>query len=74
MGVGLDEDEFQLILKQNNSIFTTYQTLHSIYSIKDFSEAVLAMGDNKGTLQIEKDDISLKTKQVSNHFGVFLEH
>ena len=38
--VGLDEDDFQLILKQNNSNFVSYKLEPGIYSINDFSEAV----------------------------------
>ena len=38
--VGLDEDEIQLILKQNTSNFVFWELPPSIYSIKDVSEFV----------------------------------
>ena len=34
-GVGLDEDDKQLILKQNSSNFVTFEISLSIYTIKD---------------------------------------
>ena len=48
--VGLDEGDIQLILKQNNSNFVTYELSPGIYTIKDISEAVYTMGDHEGTL------------------------
>ena len=59
--VGLDENNFQLILKQNDSNFVTYDLSPRIYSIKDIEEAVYNMADHEGTLQYEYDDIALKT-------------
>ena len=50
---GLDEDDIQLLLKQNNSNFVTFNLVLGIYAIKDISEAVYTMGDHEGTLQIE---------------------
>ena len=38
--VGMDEEDFQLILKQYNSPFVTYELSPGIYLIKDISEAV----------------------------------
>ena len=58
--VGLDERDIQLILKQYNSIFVSCELLPRIYTIKDMSKGVYTMGDHKGTLQIEYDDISMK--------------
>ena len=51
--VGLDEDDNQLILKQYNSNFITYELSPGIYSIKDISKVVYNMGDHKGTLRVE---------------------
>ena len=65
---GLDEDDFQLILTHYNSNFVTYK-FPGIYSIKDFSEAVYTMGDHEGTLKIEYDDTSMKTKLILTRFG-----
>ena len=62
--IGLDEDDIQLILKQYNEKFITYELSPGIYTIKDFSEAVHTIGDHKGTLKIEYDDISMKTKPI----------
>ena len=67
--VGLDEDVFQLILKQYNSFFINYELSPGIYTIKDISEAVYTMGDHEGTLQIEYDDITLKTNFILPRSG-----
>ena len=48
--VGLDEFHIQLISKQYNSNFVTYDLSPGLYSYKDFSEAVYTMGDHEGTL------------------------
>ena len=60
--IGLDEDDIHLLSKQSNANFVTYELLPCIYTNKDISEAVYTMGDHESTLQIEYDDISLKTK------------
>ena len=60
--VDLDKKNIQLILKQNFSHSTTYEILQGI--VKDFSEVVYTMGDHEGTVQIENDDISMKTKPI----------
>ena len=65
----MDEDDIQLILKQYNSNFVTYELAPSVYSIKDNSEAVYNMGDNEGTLEFEYDDKSKKTKLNLIFFG-----
>ena len=67
--LGLDEDDIHMILKQNNSNFVSYDLSLDIYTIKVISEAVSAMGDHKGTLQIEYDDLTLKTKLILTRFG-----
>ena len=67
--VGLDEDDIQVISKQYDVNFMTYETPPGTYSIKDISEAIYIMGDHEGTLQIEYDDISMKTKHISTHFA-----
>ena len=66
---GLDGDDIQLNLKQYNSIFITYEIPPGTYSIKNLSQLVYTMGDHKGTLQIEFDDISMKTKINITGFG-----
>ena len=40
------------------------------YTIKRTSEVVYTMGDHEGTIQIEYDDISLKTKIILTRFGL----
>ena len=67
--VGLDEDDIQLILKQNNEKFITTEISPGIYTIKDIGEAVYTMGDHQGTLQVEYDDITRKTKLILTRFG-----
>ena len=71
--VGLAEDDIQLILKQYNSKYVTHKITLEVYSNKDISEAVYKMGDHEGTLQIEYDDISAKTKPILTHLGSTLE-
>ena len=69
MVVGLDEDENQLISKQYNSNFVTYDITPCIYSIKNISEIVYTMSDHDATLQTEFDDITMKTKLILKRFG-----
>ena len=59
--IGSDEHDFQMILEQYISYFITRENSPCIYSIKDISENVYTMGDHEGTLQIEYDDIGVKT-------------
>ena len=68
MVVCLDEDDIQLILKEYNSIFISYELSPTIYTNKDKSEAVYTMGDHKGTLQTEYDDVCMKTKLILSRF------
>ena len=71
--VSLDEDDIQLILKQNKSHFFTYELPRGNFLIKDFSEIVYTNGDRAGTLELENDEISMKTKLVLKQFrGVFV--
>ena len=69
MAIGLDEDDIQLILKQYNSHFISYQSSPGICTIKHNWEAVYTMDDHAGTLKIEYDDFSLKIKVVLKRFG-----
>ena len=69
MVVGLDEDDIQLILRRYYLKFITFELSPGINTIKDVSEAVCTMSDHEGTLQIEKDDISMKTKLILKRFG-----
>ena len=65
----MDEDDIQLILKQYNSSSVIYEVSSGIYSMKNLSEAVFTMGDHEGTLKIEFDDISMKTRIILTRFG-----
>ena len=67
--VGLDEVDIQLILKQYNSNFVSYELIPGIYTIKDISETVYIMGDHEGSSKIENDDVSMKTKRILTRFG-----
>ena len=64
----LNEDDIQLTLKQYTSHFITYEITPGIYTIKDLQETNLLLGDHEGTLKIESDDITMKTKLVFNPF------
>ena len=67
--VGLDEDDIQLILKQYNSNFVTYEISPGIYTFKDISEAIYKIAGERGSLKIEYDDISMKTKLTFDYFS-----
>ena len=62
--VGLDEEDIQLILKEYNSHFVTYELTPGIYTIQDISDAIQTFSGHKETIQIEYDDISMKTKII----------
>ena len=67
--VVLDEDDIELVSKQYKSIFVKYEIVPGVCSIKDIADAVYTMGDRERTLQIEHDDIIMKTKFNSFRFG-----
>ena len=58
--VGLDEEDIQLILKENNTHFITYELTPGIYTIQDFSDAIQAFSGHEETIQLEYDDISMR--------------
>ena len=62
--VGLDEEDIQLILKEYNSHFITYQLSPGIYTIKDISDSVHTFSGHIDIIEIEYDDISMKTKII----------
>ena len=68
--VGLNEDDNQLVLKQEFSLFITNELSPGIYTIKDISEFVYTKDNHERTLQIEYDDISMITKLNLTHFGL----
>ena len=67
--VGLEEDNIQLILKQYNEKFFTYELDPGNYTIEDLKKAVYLLGDHEGTLQIEYNDLDKKTKLILSRFG-----
>ena len=62
--VGLDEEDIQLILKEYNSHFLTYQLNSGIYTIQDISDAVHNFSGHSEIIEIEYNDISMKTKII----------
>ena len=67
--VGLEEDNIQLILKQYNEKFVTYELDPGNYTIEDLQKAVYPLGDHEGTLQIGYDDLNKKVKLDLTRFG-----
>ena len=67
--VGLEEDDIQLILKQYNVKFVTYELDPGNYTIEDLQKAVYFLGDHEGTLQIGYDDLNKKVKLDLTRFG-----
>ena len=65
----MDEDDIQLILRQYKSSFVNYETRQGVYSKKNISEDVCRKGDQDGTMQIEYDDVTMKTKLILTSFG-----
>ena len=61
---GLDEDDIQLILKEYNSNFITNELTPGIYTIQDISDAIQTFNRPQEHIQIEYDDISMKTKII----------
>ena len=62
--VGLDEEDIQLILKEYNSHFITYELSPRIYTIKDISDVVHTFSGHSDIIEIEYNDISMKTKII----------
>ena len=62
--IGLDEGDIQLILKEYNSHFITYELTPGIYTIQDISEAIQTFSGHQETIQLEYDDFSMRTTIV----------
>ena len=60
--VRLDEKDIQLILKEYNSHFITYELPPGIYSIQDILDTIHTFSGHMETIQIKYDDISMKSK------------
>ena len=67
--IGLEEDDIQLILKQYNEKFVSYELNPGNYTIEDFQKAVYPLGDHEGCLKIEYDDLNKKVKLILTRFG-----
>ena len=67
--IGLEEDNIQLILKQYNENFVTYELDPGNYTIEDLQKAFYPLGDHEDTLQIEYDDLNKKVKLILTRFG-----
>ena len=62
--IGLDEEDIQLILNEYNSHFITYELTPGIYTIQDISNAIQTFSGHEETIQLEYDDISMRTTIV----------
>ena len=60
----LDEEDVQLILKDYNSHFITYELTPGIYTIQDISDAIQTFSGHEETIQLEYDDISMRATIV----------
>ena len=69
--VGLEEDNIQLILKQYNEKFITYELDPGIYTIEDIQRAVYKFGGYERTLAIRYDDTNKKVELLLTYSGVF---
>ena len=67
--VNLLEEDIQLILKEYNSHFITYELNPGLYTIQDISDAIQTFSGHMETIQIEYDDISMKTKIILKYIG-----
>ena len=59
--IGLDEEDIQLILTEYNSHFITYELTPGIYTIQDIFDAIQTFSGHQETIQLEYDDISMRT-------------
>ena len=62
--VRLDEEDIQLILEEYKSHFITYELPPGIYSIQDILDTIITFSGHMETIQIEYDDISMKSKII----------
>ena len=57
------------MVKQYNSNFVTNEISPRLYTNKDISEGVYTTGGPEGTLKIDYDDITMRTKLIVTQFG-----
>ena len=67
--VGLNDDDIQLILKQYNSNFVTYEITPGIYTFKDILESIYKIGGDRRSLELEYDDVTMKTRLIFDYFS-----
>ena len=67
--VDLAEEDIQLILKEYNSHFITYELTPGLHSIQDISDTIHTFSGHMESIQIEYDDISMKTKIILKYIG-----
>ena len=72
LAVAFDEEDIQLILRQCQSHFVTYEISPGLYTIEDIAEAVYTKGDHERTMEVENDDISMKTKLIFNSLWIMV--
>ena len=71
--IGLEEDDIQLISKQYNEKFVSYELDPGNYAIEDIQKAVYPLGNHEGSLKIEYDDLNKKVKLILTRFGSTFE-
>ena len=71
--IGLEEDNIQLILKQYNENFVSYELDPGNYTIEDIQKAVYPLGNHDGSLKIEYDDLNKNVKLILTRFGSTFE-
>ena len=64
MVVGLDEKDIQLILKQYNSHFITYELDPGNNTMQDISDVIHTFGGHSEIIEFEYDDLNKKTKLI----------
>ena len=67
--VGLDEEDILLIMKQYNSHFVTFELTPGIYTIRDISDAIRTFSGHSEIMEIEYDNITMKTKIILKYIG-----
>ena len=67
--VGLDGEDIQLFLKQNNSHFVTYESTPGTYTIQDISDNVHTFSGHSEIIHIEEDDITMKIKIILKYIA-----
>ena len=62
--IGLDEEDIQLILKEYNSHFITYQLTAGIYTMQDISDAIKTFSGHGVTIELVYDEITRRATIV----------